>query len=222
MKNARYLKNKAKANYLFYFYKFYMWMHYRLLFLVRMFILLSILLLIMGSYMWIHPLVTALVLLFYKKILYIELNEFTIINRFTGNIHMNTFTDFKKQFKHIKHGKKMQYITEKFIDGCMNIPNIALKDPFLKKRRIFHTTTHEGVYIVMLKLIPHDKLNKLTIKPLKEKIEGSKFIVADKEELSQKHHLRRLLKPVMHYKISADINTIIELRYYYMELNRTN
>lgn len=161
--------------------------------------------------MWIQPLITALILLFYKKILYTELNEFTIINRFTGNIHMNTFTDFKKQLEYIEHRNKTQYITEKFIDGFMNIPSIALKDPLLKKRRIFHTTTHKGIYIAMLKLIPQDKLNKLTIKPLKEKIEGSKFIVADKEKLSQKHHLYRLLKPVMHYKISADIDTIMEL-----------
>ena len=148
---------------------------------------------------------------FVKEILFLQVNDITLVSRFTGAVEMNLFTSYKDKLSKVPY-RKSEYFTNEFIDGFYNIPELTAKDPILRGRKKFYAKTHEEIYSKLVKVVPQDMLCRVQVERLKDGIIPSKFIIAKFSMVTNSKHFHRLTRSSKKYKITVDIDTLIEIR----------
>lgn len=154
------------------------------------------------------PIMFWIFVIFSKQIIYVSLNEITIVNRFTGNVQMSLYARYRNIQKNIKH-RRAEYFTNRFVDGFLNIPDKAKKDIILMHRKKYWATTHEGIFSLLKNYIP---LAEINYKNIGTKIVPSKFLISKISDAFRHRSFSYLTRRVNAYKITVDLETIEKYR----------
>lgn len=144
-------------------------------------------------------------LFFYKEIIYLQLNEVTIINRITGTIIMDSYMNVRKVFKSIKN-RKADYLSDRFIDGIESIPSKTQKDLILQFRNNYKCNTHNAIFNRISTRKPNWTFPYVLTKP--KMVYTKLMLTTNPFRVFKNRYFKYLVEKSNNYVIEIDRNSI--------------
>lgn len=142
-----------------------------------------------------------------NKVLYKEINDYIIINRFTGNIYMNAKLG-KKHFKTSSNIVLLRKLCKGFEAGLMLIPDKIKNNIFLKRKETFTVKTHEAIFAVINQKY---NINQNSYEIIKKGIVTEKLFLYKMRDIFDYNKYKKLIAKSNKYKIIINIKDIREI-----------
>jgi len=146
----------------------------------------------------------------FNKVIYRELNDYLIINRYSGTIHMNMKLD-KKYFETNNDLLVLRNLCRGFEAGLLLIPDKIRNNIFLKRKKVFKLNTHEAIFRVIDEKY---NLDKNSYKIIKKGIVCEKLLLCNLRDIFVRDKYKKLIDKSNKYKIIINIKDIREILSY--------
>lgn len=139
-----------------------------------------------------------------NKVIHLEINDYILVNRLRGSIHMN----FKTHIKYLKSDNdavNLKELYRNFINGIYEIPSKTKYSPLLRSRKKYYTKTHEAIFKIASK---EYKLTENDYELLKDSIIREKIIMKPIKMIFDEKQYKWFMRKTKKYKIYINMDDV--------------